>query len=432
MSDNNFSAYVPRDEKGNALKYDGLDDYGVWESAFKADMARKGHGCVLNNDSSGPPTKPEDALRRIRRHTENYNDRKDAMEYKKEDEKFKVHCEFVFASAKMALGTTERSFIDLDVNMKDASYRNIEKMFRHLVKRYGGYTNSKHQRNYYAMLAIAKFTSIDTTLTGLNDLKILMDERALWTGESFKESFYREWLLTHMESWEVINFQYKTMEADETMSFRKGRRLVIKYMEVLRQKNTLAHPLAVEMNAALAMHKTMSTNPLPVPANTGFTITDNMVTMTLEELQAKLVNAKTHQHVGFRKVVICYNCNNEGHLARDCKQQPRQRLMQNSQHSLNQSQSQTGIQQQRFLCPTEPTQLQNQEQRLPTLRQQQDRNQPCLVQPTVEQMQVFQQFVQQQAKGRMQTQFQSSSGSKRVGSFDGRSLGQPNAKRKNK
>lgn len=47
-------------------------------------------------------------------------------------------------------------------------------------------------------------------------------------------------------------------------------------------------------------------------------------------------------------------------------------------------------------------------------------------------MQVFQQFVQQQAKGRMQTQFQSSSGSKRVGSFDGQSLGQPNAKRINK
>jgi hypothetical protein len=59
--------YVSRDEKGNILKYDGLNDYSVWESAFKADMARKGHGCVLNNDGSGPPRNPTDALRRIRR-----------------------------------------------------------------------------------------------------------------------------------------------------------------------------------------------------------------------------------------------------------------------------------------------------------------------------------------------------------------------------
>ena len=192
------------------------------------------------------------------------------------------------------------------------------------------------------------------------------------------------------------------------------------------------------MNAALAMHKTTLTSSLPVPVNQGFTFTDNTVTMTLEELQAKMANVYNQEKGGFRKVVVCYNCNNEGHLARDCIQQPRQhslRQMQNWQPSMNQGNqglSQTNEQQQRLSCSTQKVQSQHQGQRLPRAVQQQDRSQVRLVQPTLEQLQMFQQFVQQQAKEKMLTQHQLSLGTKRTGSFNTSSSGQPMAKRINR
>ena len=153
---------IATDENDRILKFESSNDFGKFYREFVACMARKGHGRVLNKDSSGPPTRPDRAYRRVQNGYSNSSDQKDIDAYVKADESFKTHCEIVFASAKRAIGNSIRSYLDTVMDsMDDGSYKNILRMFRHLRKKYGGWTDQKGQRNYYAIIAIPKFDSFE-------------------------------------------------------------------------------------------------------------------------------------------------------------------------------------------------------------------------------------------------------------------------------
>lgn len=197
MNDNKL---IARNEAGIILKFEGMDDFGDWQNEFKASMARAGHGCVLNKDSNGPPIKPADAFRALERGKANSNDLKDINMFNRSDDLFKAHCQIVFSSAKGAIGTTVKCFLELEINMNDASYRNILRMFGTLKKKYGVWTDNKGKRNYHAMLAIPKFMSIETVFSGLKTMKQLREERDKWHGQSYADSFYRSWILEEMDT----------------------------------------------------------------------------------------------------------------------------------------------------------------------------------------------------------------------------------------
>ena len=41
----NDNILVARNEAGNILTFEGMDDFGEWHDEFRSSMARAGHGC---------------------------------------------------------------------------------------------------------------------------------------------------------------------------------------------------------------------------------------------------------------------------------------------------------------------------------------------------------------------------------------------------
>ena len=108
---------VARNESGKILIFEGMDDFGEWYDQFRASMARAGHGCVLNRDSYGPPIKPTDAFSAQELGEASSNDLKDINMFNRSDDCFKAHCQVVFSSAKGAIGTTVKCFLELEINL---------------------------------------------------------------------------------------------------------------------------------------------------------------------------------------------------------------------------------------------------------------------------------------------------------------------------
>ena len=236
-------------------------------------MARKGHGRVLNKDSSGPPTRPDRAYRRVQNGYSNSSDQKDINAYVKADESFKTHCEIVFASAKRAIGNSIRSYLDTVMDsMDDGSYKNILRMFRHLRKKYGGWTDQKGQRNYYAIIAIPKFDSFESVFSGLKELKYLMDERKSWNlpEQLYKDTFYRSWLINHIDTWPILNFLFHTIAGqcpkrfiDSCATLAYQTFVSVLLWVGLAITNTISAPVTTRLvtNAAVSHEEYMRRNP---------------------------------------------------------------------------------------------------------------------------------------------------------------------------
>ena len=392
------SILVARSESGKILLLEGMDDYGEWYDDFTASMARAGHGCVLNSDSNGPPIKPTDAFRAQEQGEANSNDLKDINLYNRSDDFFKAHCQVVFSSVKAAIGTTVKCFLELEINMKDASYKNMLRMFRTLKKTYGGWTDNKGKRNYHAMLAIPKFTSIETVFSGLKLMKQLQEERNRWPGQKYADSFYRSWILEEMDTWHELNYLYKTIESDSKIKYKKARKRLIEYMETLREKGVLLCPNAIEKQIASGNKGSI----MKGNDSLGFALVGNTVTMNpmgLEEFQAMYVG--TNQ-------VLCFKCNQIGHYRRDCPQLTAEQRIQAQmqwQHSRAQKWHKKSQSQELNWQPQEqkrqPQEQKRQPQQLKWQPEEQKRQpQEQSLQPTAQQMQMFQLFMQQQQQQR--------------------------------
>lgn len=414
---------IARDEAGRTLKFEAMDNYGVFFEEFVACMGRNGHGCVLNIDSSGPPLKPVRMLNRRNYRNDDENYMRDITMYNKANELFKQHCEVVFASAKASLGTTVRSYLDIEMeSMKDTSYTNILRMFRKLAKKYGEWTNNKGQRNYYAMLAIPKFNSIDSVYSGLKEMKVLMDERISWKRPEhiYNDSFYRQWLLDHMQGWDVILFLYNTIEADESIGFRKARKRLLNYMEVQREKGHLAQTKASEIKTAMSQAEQKIPN-----KSSDFIFTDNAANLDDDD-DYEAMNAE--YRLGRQRVTngICFNCQQPGHVRRNCpnqnssiqglrlakysQQSPRVEQKSFEQYPQQQIRATHIQQQQRQQNPQQSIRSQYQQQGIRTQYPPQTQLSSSDLQPTRHQMQIFQMCMQQHAAEQVQNRKRPSTG----------------------
>ena len=196
-SRNDKDGMVLTNEKGQTLTFTGVENFGKFLKDVKDCLRRHGLGGILSDDDDEEPLRPDAAFARRDRilgyGVATQHDDKIIEGYLKANREWKRYCEITLAAIKQSLATNIQQYLELHIDdMSDARKTNIISIITVLSTKYGGWSATKGQRNFFEMIAIPKFTSIDTVQSGLLQLKELVLERKSWgiEMELFPDSHY--------------------------------------------------------------------------------------------------------------------------------------------------------------------------------------------------------------------------------------------------
>lgn len=393
MSDSKRDAIVAIDEINTILKFDGTGDCKKFHKKFDTCMRERGYGGIVNIDNYEVPLRPDDAFARIENGVYNRNDGGDIATYNKTNGHFLNRCDVVLACYKRALSQSIRFYLvmtfpeEYDV----ANKQNLDVIRNEVMRKYGGWTDTKGKRNYADMLAIPNIVDIESADTAFATLQTLIEERAGWNRkeEVYGDNFYRVWLKDHIKNWPRLLTIHTDMELHETVTFAEGQALVMTLVDIDRE--------ALGLQTSTAQHIKAITASQQPP--TSFTFSGN----TVEEFEAMRVNYQPGQ--GRAGDGLCFNCKQPGHLARDCmvqrwnaqyQQAPRASFPQQRSRAVFSQQPPRGAYQQKPSRGAYQQQPSSTTYPLQTPRPEYTRKSSQQLQPTSQQMQMFQSFMQQQ------------------------------------
>ena len=140
-----------------------------------------GLGAIFRDNSDDIPSKPKDALRRIKnnRGTREDEDRKRA--YLKDKRIWDNTCERGMACIKRTFGEEVKEYLKYEMDDYNyASRGNIQRMMDTAEDKYGGWTAEIDQLNTMAMQAIPVFKSIGDVTNGCKVMAQLIRQRESW------------------------------------------------------------------------------------------------------------------------------------------------------------------------------------------------------------------------------------------------------------
>lgn len=320
---------ILKDEDGRRITFNGSENFGKFLRDVKDCLIRNGHGGVLSEDADEEPLRPDGAFAR-REGLLGYgllqpNDDRAIEYYLKASRDFKRHCEIALAALKMSLGNNVKQFLELTVeDMRNATKTNILMIIDTLVNKYGGWTATKGQRNYFQMIAIPRFTSIETVQSGLLILKDLITERQDWglATELLPDSHYRQWLLLRINGWNQLDFLRNTIEADVTLTFADCKRMLLAKMDTERERLLLEAPHQQEWNLAQnvkmsSVHATGFVTSNSVPTDSSMDSLYGNIVELMKQVQSTTHGRSVTTKGNWTKRG-CFNCGVIGHSARYC------------------------------------------------------------------------------------------------------------------
>ena len=411
------------DECNRAIKFDGTGDCANFHKKFDTCMRERGYGGIVSVDSYEVPLRPDDAFARVDNGVYNRNDGGDIASYNKTNGHFLNRCEGVLASYKRTLCQSLRLYLarTFPENYDIANKNNFDMIRNEVMRKYGGWTDTKRKRNYRDMLVIPNIVDIESADYAFATLHELMEERARWKRqeEVYGDNFYRVWLKDHIKNWSRLATILTDMELHDTITFAEGQGLVMTLVDIDREARGLQTSTTEHIKAITALQIRDDEQP-----PTGFTFSGNNV----KEFEAMQVNYQPGQARAGDG--LCFNCKQPGHLARYCMV-PRwnQQYQQASRTSFPQQRSRVASSQQpsRGAYPQQRSNTTYMQQ-VPRVAYPQKSYQQW--QPTSQQMQMFQAYMQQQLAEQQASQQQVSQqqGRKRAATNDEVKSGQRSVK----
>ncbi len=163
---NDTSILQARDDNRVLLKYTGVEDLNLFLTNFQECMTRMSYGGIMHDEDDYEPRRPDGAF--LRRSSSSLvppfpTDSKEISEFLKREKDWRSGCAVVLASFKACLTSLIKDYLDNMVpDFKEATRENLMNIKKALILKYGGWNATIGQRNYFQMLSIEIFTSIET------------------------------------------------------------------------------------------------------------------------------------------------------------------------------------------------------------------------------------------------------------------------------
>ena len=221
---------------------------------------------------------------------------------------------------------------DLDaqiVNLRAKTRENYHEIVRMMRLLYGQWTSFKGTKNFMSMQEIGVFLDRKSTIEGLRQLNVLRRERDSWVGlmagaQLYDDSFYRPWLLSRMRSWAKLDWYANSFQSQPLLTYNDMKIALLAHIKRMHEEDMearLQHGPARPAQPAIADSTAYSYESVNSATQQ---LTGQVYDLT-QQIREMRASASTYsgQEQDMSKIK-CFNCDEIGHISRDCKKARRQ------------------------------------------------------------------------------------------------------------
>jgi len=325
-----------KDERGEILTFEENENWTYFLDEFRLCMNRNEKGGVLSEEGEDEPVRPDEAFQR-RIHGPPYpNDDRVILEYIKAMRSWKPMCEVVLAALKSSLGTKVMTYLRLTVDQMGLGTRqNILHIIEVIRLKYGTWTSARGNKNYMAMLAIPTFTSETLAYSGLWTMRKLRAQRQGWNdiAQLYPDNYYRTWIISMLE-WDELNYIKNVISRDEDLSYNDCQVEILATLEILNDaKNQKLSRMKEKLDNFGAMSATDNSGILDSANYFGnsASMEQRIAANVTQQLMANIGSGgnmghsanftqRKFQRGNTGKMTKCFNCQMNGHIARECNE----------------------------------------------------------------------------------------------------------------
>jgi hypothetical protein len=245
--------------------------------------------------------------------------------YEKANAHFLSKCQQVAVLFKSAVAQHIRMLFQGTHNeaFRVGNRANLEILRAELIRRYGGWTDAKGQRNFKAAEALGYIVDVDSSDNIFHKFQMLINERTNWENEEemFRPSYYRSWLIKRISKWDLLAATHIAMKLSINMTYVQGKEQVVLLVEQERIELALGNLVSKLVVKPVAQ---------PVIEH-DFSMSSNNVTLTRDEYEAMVAAAAQTASTPYTakrsstnpRNGVCFRCGQAGHQIKDCpRQQP--------------------------------------------------------------------------------------------------------------
>ena len=315
-----FGVIVPTTLDNKKIIISRTSDIRQKLQEYRQCLARHGHGDFLTVDADSKPIRPDAEFARRDIGDEEEGDARRIDNFNRLDRYWKASANVCIPAFLVMMED------DLLNEMKilnprsiyEATQANLLVMMRILLEHYGGWTETKGEINWMAMMEVKDFVDEKSVLKAFEIWKERRLERVGWNdpAQVYGDNFYKKMLTNRMCQWDVLQHLKNSFEDDDEITYDA---CVVRIMRKLAKEKEKALTVRSRLYPMTANTVGIPVTPPAYPMDqAAFQYECNFAELNIQEQPMQASAATGYPRQRDPRGPKCYKCGQYGHISYDC------------------------------------------------------------------------------------------------------------------